>query len=89
MQMLAIAIVAALTLGCAGSNFAKYIGAYAGVDLEFDYGHNFGDPQGSSISGNLDPEHGRFGPSSFSIDRADQYPEDTVHTGFRILLRPE
>ena len=89
MRILVIAIIAACSMGCAGSWLGKNIGVYSGMDLEFDYGHNFGDPSGGSLTGNLDPEHGRFGPSSFTIDRADQYPEDTVRTGFRILLRPE
>lgn len=76
-------------LGCAGSQFAKTIGAYAGVDLEFGYKNQGGDPKGGGISGTLDPAHGNFGPSTFKIDRSDQYPEHTVTTGFRILLRPE
>jgi hypothetical protein len=83
-----VALVSGL-VGCAGSNFAKYIGAYAGVDLTFDYGHNFGDPDGGGITGNLEPAHGKHGGSSFSIDRADQYANDQVRAGFTILLRPE
>lgn len=89
MKAFAISLAAALSVGCAGSWLGKNVGVYSGLDWEMKYGHNFGDPKGGGISGTGGEGPGQRVDSSFSIDRADQYPEDYMETGFRILFRPE
>lgn len=83
-----LGVVFWFVVGCQGSQFAKYVGCYAHTDFRMDYAHQFGDPSDGGISGVLAPEHGKFGESSFRIDRPDQYAEDRIETGFTVRFAP-
>ncbi len=77
MRMIVILIML-LSFGCAGSQFAKTVGGYAGTNLKMDVRHGFIN-NGSSGG----KKEGHFFPGYTERD------ETWLNFGFEVLLRPE
>ena len=86
MRVLIVTLFAVALMGC--QHFKDTVGCYAETEFGFGYAHQFGDPGGGAISGQLDPAHGQHGASSFRIDRPDQFSEDIVKTDMRLHFAP-
>ena len=86
LKTLCFSVLASALFGCA--QFQDTIGCYTHTDATLGYVHQFGDSSSSGINGTLAPEHGRFGESTFSIDRPDEFSENILKTELTFRFGP-
>jgi hypothetical protein len=62
------------------------VGCYTHADGRLGYAHNFGDPDGGSVSSGTG--HGDYGRNSFKINQADQFSEDRIDMDVTLRFSP-